>query len=126
VFAAFQETYLRLNGGGWETDREAVATVTRSAFARAYGDLFSTSSAEAMKVQVKQQLARAEQTARVQLRLDRFQKVDVPRITVVPAASLRPIFPLGQITNAEELQQWLEAVRSAAQAELDQGHRISL
>lgn len=94
--------------------------------------------------QVKQQVAAAEQPARVQLRLNRFQSVDVPdqlqrvaalaapadapavRITVVPAASLRPSFPLGQITNAEELQQWLEALRVAAQAELDQGHRISL
>jgi hypothetical protein len=93
---------------------------------------------------VKQQVAAAEQPARVQLRLNRFQSVDVPdqlqrvaalaapadapavRITVVPAASLRPSFPLGQITNAEELQQWLEALRVAAQAELDQGHRISL
>jgi hypothetical protein len=34
--------------------------------------------------------------------------------------------PLSQITNSAELQQWLDALRAAAQAELDQGHRISL
>jgi len=80
----------------------------------------------------------------VQLRLDRFQKSDVPAllqrvaalaaptdtppvpITVVPASSLKPNFPLGQITNSQELQQWLEALRASAKAELDQGHRISL
>jgi len=94
--------------------------------------------------QVKHEIAKAEQPARVQLRLDRFQKSDVPAllqrvaalaaptdtppvpITVVPASSLKPNFPLGQITNSQELQQWLEALRASAQAELDQGHRISL
>jgi hypothetical protein len=34
--------------------------------------------------------------------------------------------PLSQITNHVELQQWLDALRAAAQVELDQGHRISL
>jgi hypothetical protein len=34
--------------------------------------------------------------------------------------------PLSQITNSTELQQWLDALRLAVQAELDQGHRISL
>ena len=94
--------------------------------------------------QVKHEIAKAEQPARVQLRMDRFQKLDVPAllqrvaalaaptdtppvpITVVPASSLKPNFPLGQITNSQELQQWLEALRASAQAELDQGHRISL
>ena len=50
VFGAFKDTYLRLNSRSWENDREAVATVTKSAFARAYAELFSTSSEEAMKV----------------------------------------------------------------------------
>jgi hypothetical protein len=76
--------------------------------------------------------------------LDRFQKSDVPAllqrvatlaspadalatpITVVPASSLRPDFPLGQITNEQELQQWLGALRIASLAELNQGHRISV
>lgn len=93
---------------------------------------------------VKKELAKAEQPSRVQLRLDRFQKADVPAllqrvaalaapadapgppIKVVTALSLKPDFPLGQITNSGELQQWLEALRVAAQAELDAGHRISL
>lgn len=53
------------------------------------------------------------------------QEPDTP-IKVVPASSLRTACTLTQITNSAELQQWLDALRSAAQAELDQGHRISL
>jgi hypothetical protein len=34
--------------------------------------------------------------------------------------------PLSQITNGQELQQWLDALRASAQAELELGHRISL
>jgi hypothetical protein len=49
-----------------------------------------------------------------------------PVITVVAASALRVSCPLSQITNHVELQQWLDALRAAAQAELDQGHRISL
>lgn len=45
---------------------------------------------------------------------------------MVVASALKINCPLSQITNSTELQQWLEAVRAAAQAELDQGHRISL
>jgi hypothetical protein len=45
---------------------------------------------------------------------------------VVAATSLKPSCSLNQITNSAELQQWLEAVRTAAQNELDQGHWISL
>jgi hypothetical protein len=41
-------------------------------------------------------------------------------------ASLKPSCSLNQITNSAELQQWLEALRTAAQNELDQGHRVSL
>jgi hypothetical protein len=47
-------------------------------------------------------------------------------ITVVAASALKVSCPLSQITNTVELQQWLDALRTAAQAELDQGHRISL
>jgi len=79
------------------------------------------------------------------LRLNRYRTEDVPRqlqriaalaappdspptpvAKVVPASALKPNCPLSQISNGEELQQWLEALRSAAQNELDQGHRISL
>ena len=45
---------------------------------------------------------------------------------MVPASALKPSCPLSQITNGAELEQWLEALRTAAQNELDQGHRISL
>ncbi|MCX5932248.1 MAG: hypothetical protein NTW83_10600 [Cyanobacteria bacterium] len=48
------------------------------------------------------------------------------RVTVVPASSLKIQCSLAQITNPAELKQWLEALRVAAQAELDQDHRISL
>lgn len=79
------------------------------------------------------------------LRLNRYRSEEVPRqlqrmatlaapadaaapaaITVVAASALKVSCPLSQITNSAELQQWLEALRAAAQAELDQGHRISL
>ena len=79
------------------------------------------------------------------LRLNRYRADEVPKqlqqmatlaappdapapaaITVVAASALKVSCPLSQITNSAELQQWLEALRAAAQAELDQGHRISL
>jgi hypothetical protein len=47
-------------------------------------------------------------------------------ITVVAASALKVDCPLSQITNEAQLGQWLEALRAAAQVELDQGHRISL
>jgi hypothetical protein len=79
------------------------------------------------------------------LRLNRYRNEEVPRqlqrmatlaapadapapaaITVVAASSLKVSCPLSQITTSVELQQWLDALRAAAQAELDKGHRISL
>jgi hypothetical protein len=79
------------------------------------------------------------------LRLNRYRAEEVPKqlqrmvalaapkdapmpaaIKVIPASSLKVICPLSQITTTSELQQWLDALRAAAQAELDQGHRISL
>jgi len=49
-----------------------------------------------------------------------------PEIKVVPASSLQPNSTLSQITNSAELEQWLSALKQAAEAELNQGHRISL
>jgi hypothetical protein len=49
-FSRFKETYQRLNNRSWENDREAVATVTKSAFAKAYAEHFGSTSEEAMKV----------------------------------------------------------------------------
>lgn len=87
----------------------------------------------------------ADQPGRVALRVNRYRNEEVPKqlqriaalaapvdtgqavqITVVAATSLKPSCSLNQITNSAELQQWLEAVRTAAQNELDQGHWISL
>jgi len=81
----------------------------------------------------------------VLLRVNRYRSEEVPKqlqrmaalaapkdapppavITVVAASALKVSCPLSQITNTVELQQWLDALRTAAQAELDQGHRISL
>ena len=45
---------------------------------------------------------------------------------MVAASALKVNCQLSQITNSQELQQWLDALRASAQAELDQGHRISL
>jgi hypothetical protein len=79
------------------------------------------------------------------LRLNRYRNEEVPKqlqrmaalatppeigpaapVTVVAASALKVHCPLSQITNSTELQQWLDALRLAVQAELDQGHRISL
>jgi hypothetical protein len=79
------------------------------------------------------------------LRVNRYRSDEVPKqlqrmaalvappdrptpevIRVVPASALKVSCPLSQITNHVELQQWLDALRAAAQVELDQGHRISL
>jgi hypothetical protein len=79
------------------------------------------------------------------LRVNRYRSDEVPKqlqrmaalvappdrptpevIRVVPASALKVNCPLSQITNDVELQQWLDALRAAAQVELDQGHRISL
>jgi hypothetical protein len=79
------------------------------------------------------------------LRLNRYRSDEVPKqlqrmaalaapedapppavITVVAASALKVSCPLSQITNEAELGQWLEALRTAASRELDQGHRISL
>lgn len=49
-----------------------------------------------------------------------------PIITYTPIANLRPHCNLPYIATLADLDQWLEALRLAAQAELDKGHRISL
>ena len=51
---------------------------------------------------------------------------DKPEFKVVPASSLQPTCNLSQITNSADLEQWLSALKQAAEAELNQGHRISL
>jgi len=79
------------------------------------------------------------------LRLNRYRAEEVPKqlqrmaalaapkdaptpaaIKVIAASSLKVNCPLSQITSTAELQEWLDALCAAAQAELDQGHRISL
>ncbi|MCP9932695.1 BREX system P-loop protein BrxC [Cyanobium sp. Candia 9D4] len=93
----------------------------------------------------KSDVAAASQPGRALLRVNRYRAEEVPKqlqrmaalaapadtstaapITVVAASALRVNCLLSQITNEAELGQWLEAMRAAAQAELDQGHRISL
>jgi hypothetical protein len=87
----------------------------------------------------------ASQPGRALLRVSRYRAEEVPKqlqqmatlvapqdrptpelIKVVPASALKVNCPLSQITNSQELQQWLDALRASAQAELEQGHRISL
>jgi hypothetical protein len=87
----------------------------------------------------------ASQPGRALLRVSRYRNDEVPKqlqrmaalvappdrptpelIKVVPASALKVNCPLSQITNSQELQQWLDALRASAQAELEQGHRISL
>jgi hypothetical protein len=47
-------------------------------------------------------------------------------IQYVPAASLRPACSFSYVANAEQLDQWLAALRAVAQDELAKGNRISL
>jgi hypothetical protein len=87
----------------------------------------------------------ANQPGRALLRVNRYRAEEVPKqlqrmaalaapaetstaapIKVVAASALKVDCPLSQIKNSQELQQWLDALRASAQAELDQGHRISL
>ena len=96
----------------------------------------------------KADLQNASKPSAVTLRLNRYRETDKPQqlatiarltapsgvdggddkptIEVVPASSLQPNCNLSQITNTQELEQWLSALRQAAEAELNQGHRISL
>ncbi len=43
----FKQTYSRVNGTTWETDREALATARKAAFGRAYAEHFGVSETEA-------------------------------------------------------------------------------
>ena len=49
-----------------------------------------------------------------------------PQVHYTPATRLRPQCNLPYIATPAELDQWLGALRAAAQAELDKGNRISL
>ena len=49
-----------------------------------------------------------------------------PLVRYTPATSLRPQCSLPYITTEADLDQWLAALRKAAQAELKNGNRISL
>jgi hypothetical protein len=95
--------------------------------------------------QAKADVQGASKPGTALLRLNRYRADEVPKqlqrmaalaapkddpapaaIKVIAASSLKVNCPLSQITTTSELQQWLDALRAAAQAELDQGHRISL
>ena len=95
--------------------------------------------------QAKADVQGASKPGTALLRLNRYRSEEVPKqlqrmaalaapkdapapaaIKVIAASSLKVNCPLSQITTSAELQQWLDALRAAAQAELDQGHRISL
>jgi hypothetical protein len=49
-FEAFKQTYQRVNGRSWENDRDALVTVTKRSFARAYAEQFGGSEDDAIKV----------------------------------------------------------------------------
>ena len=86
----------------------------------------------------------ADQPGRVTMRVNRYSshelpkqlqtitvlatpsEVQKPEVTVVPAALLKVNCSLMRVTTGAELEQWLEALRAAGLAELDQGHQISL
>ncbi len=96
----------------------------------------------------KADLQTATKPSAVTLRLNRYRDSDKPHqlatiarltapssgaggeaklaIKVVPASSLQANCTLSQITNSADLEQWLSALKQAAEAELNHGHRISL
>ena len=47
-FGPFKTTYQTVNGSTWETDREAIATARRAAFAKAYSAHFGVAESEAI------------------------------------------------------------------------------
>jgi hypothetical protein len=49
-FEAFKHTYQRVNGRSWDNDRDALATVTKRSFARAYAEQFGGSEDDAVNV----------------------------------------------------------------------------
>jgi hypothetical protein len=49
-FIPFKETYLRVNGTSWEADREALATIKKAAFSKAYATHFGVPEVEAFNV----------------------------------------------------------------------------
>jgi hypothetical protein len=49
-FESFKQTYQRVNGRSWENDRDALATVTKRSFAKAYAEQFGGSEDDAIKV----------------------------------------------------------------------------
>lgn len=49
-FEAFKQAYQRVNGRSWENDRDALATVTKRSFAKAYAEQFGGSDDDAIKV----------------------------------------------------------------------------
>ena len=49
-FEAFKQTYERVNGRSWENDRDALATVPKRSFAKAYAEQFGGSEDDAVKV----------------------------------------------------------------------------
>ena len=49
-FVTFKDTYERVNGRSWTHDRDALATVTKRSFAKAYAAQFGGSEDEAVKV----------------------------------------------------------------------------
>ena len=49
-FEAFKQTYQRVIGRSWDNDRDALATVTKRSFAKAYAEQFGGSEDDAVKV----------------------------------------------------------------------------
>ena len=57
---------------------------------------------------------------------DRLTTQPEPSVEYTPASNLRPKCDLLYIANRADLEEWLAALRDAAEAELDKGNRITL
>lgn len=117
-----------------DTARQQVLAHTQAA----HKSIQSTKFATGIRDQINRYITKTypEQLALVSLLTPPVLKTDgnteaapapapVP-VNYTPVASLRPQCKLTYIATQADLELWLDALRAAAQAELDKGHRISL
>jgi len=105
----------------------AVTVATRSAIQSAR---FVTGIRDRLQRYITQdyptQLTLAAHLAKPKPKPGEAPKPTPPPVHYTPATRLRPQCNLPYIATPAELDQWLGALRTAAQAELDKGNRISL
>ncbi|MDQ3607216.1 MAG: hypothetical protein M3418_13640, partial [Gemmatimonadota bacterium] len=139
ALAGVDEQEIRLQGSAdfaklEDTQREQVLALSRSAREAIASARFATGIRDRLHRYVTQeypeQLALASKLATPPVVISGGQRDSdsppAPAIKYKPASSLRVNCGLSYISNDAELEQWLEALRAAATAELEQGNRLTL